>query len=205
MIEVSIVVPTRNRAARLAPFFEAIDRLGIDGVRSELVMVDNGSTDGTFETFQEWVAGRPGLRMVREDLPGSGVARNRGWRAATGAIVAMLDDDCYAQPGFIEAFVQVFQETRRSVGAEAGFSCTTRWTNPSRSTSATMSGTIPPDATCHVARSTGRISPSAARSWSRSADSIHALVREPHSAARTSTPWPGRPGQVGMGSSIRVR
>lgn len=110
MLELSIVVPTRNRAARLAPFLEAIDRLGVDGVTSELVMVDNGSSDGTLETFQAWAAGRPGLSMVREDLPGSGVARNRGWRAAKGAIVAMLDDDCYAQPGFIESYVQVFRE-----------------------------------------------------------------------------------------------
>lgn len=113
MIELSIVVPTRNRADRLAPFLDAIDGLGVDGVRSEFVMVDNGSTDGTEETFLAWVAGRPGMRMVREDLPGSGVARNRGWRAATGKIIAMLDDDCYAQPGFIESFIQVFRENPR--------------------------------------------------------------------------------------------
>lgn len=110
MIELSIVVPTRNRADRLVPFFEALDRLGFDGVKSELVMVDNGSSDGTEATFLAWAAGRPGLRMVREDIPGSGAARNKGWRSAQGAIVAMLDDDCYVQPGFIESYIQIFAE-----------------------------------------------------------------------------------------------
>jgi len=113
MIDISLVVPTRNRADRLGPFFAAIDQLGIDGVRSELVMVDNGSSDGTRAAFDAWVAGRPGLRMVREERPGSGMARNKGWRAAQGAIIAMLDDDCYAQPGFLESYRQVFAENPR--------------------------------------------------------------------------------------------
>lgn len=110
MLDISLVVPTRNRASRLQPFFEAIEALGIDGVRSELVMVDNGSSDGTAEVFAAFAAGRPGFAMVREDRPGSGVARNKGWRATKGRIIAMVDDDCYAQPGFLEAYLAVFAE-----------------------------------------------------------------------------------------------
>lgn len=88
---VTVVVCTRNRkkdlARHLGSVVGAVDssRLG-----AELVVVDNGSSDGTTELMRER---HPGARVVREEVPGLAVARNSGVRAARGTVVLFTDDD----------------------------------------------------------------------------------------------------------------
>jgi len=89
---------------------EAMDSAGIDGVTKELVLVDNASTDDTFERFTAWAARNPGIKVVQEPKPGLGRARNTGWKAASGKIIVMTDDDCYVQPGFLDLWLSVFRE-----------------------------------------------------------------------------------------------
>lgn len=73
----------------------------------EVVVVDDGHDDAT----RDAVAGLhrahpqgPVLRYLRPDIGrGPAVARNAGWRAATGAVVAFTDDDTVPQPGWLAA------------------------------------------------------------------------------------------------------
>ena len=79
----------------------------------ELVIVDNGSTDGT----AEWLRGfaeRSSLRplLVSEPKPGLGGARNAGIAKATGQIIAFTDDDCYVSPDFLIRIVEIFRDER---------------------------------------------------------------------------------------------
>ncbi len=95
MAEVSVIVPTYNRRALLA---ESLASLGAEeGVDDEIVVVDDGSTDGT----AAWLAtlGDPRIRVLSGAHAGIAAARNRGLAAARGAIVAFHDSDDLALPG----------------------------------------------------------------------------------------------------------
>jgi glycosyltransferase involved in cell wall biosynthesis len=72
----------------------------------EVVIVDDGSTDGTWTALEELATDRAGveLRPVRvERNTGPAAARNVGWRAARAPLVAFTDDDCTPQPGWLAA------------------------------------------------------------------------------------------------------
>jgi GT2 family glycosyltransferase len=94
-VRLSVVVPTRDRAAILARCLDALEGQGAD----EVVVVDDASTDGTERVLAE----RPWVRAVRREHPGgrSG-AKNSGVAAAGGDLVLFLDDDAIAQPGLVE-------------------------------------------------------------------------------------------------------
>jgi GT2 family glycosyltransferase len=87
--DVSFLVVTRNRRTSLRRCLASIDRQV--GVRTEIVVVDNGSEDGTPERLADE---RPDVRLVALDRnAGASGGRNRGLAAARGAIVITVDDD----------------------------------------------------------------------------------------------------------------
>ncbi|WP_212648238.1 glycosyltransferase family 2 protein [Deinococcus hopiensis] len=88
----SVIVATRNRAARLDALLDLL--LDLDYPRFEVVIVDNAPTDdGTERVVQARAARDARVRYVREDHPGLSNARNRGIRHARGEFVAITDDD----------------------------------------------------------------------------------------------------------------
>jgi glycosyltransferase involved in cell wall biosynthesis len=104
--EVSVVVPTHNRAASLVSTLEALAGQR-DAPPFEVVIVDDASSDDTPARIREWVAGaRFPIVALRQD-PGTGpaAARNRGWRAARGQVICFTDDDCVPQPGWMSNLV----------------------------------------------------------------------------------------------------
>jgi glycosyltransferase involved in cell wall biosynthesis len=88
--EVSVVIPTRDRWRLLSRTVACVRRQ--EGVRLEIVVVDDGSTDGTAEKLRG--LGDPRIRTVRHDHSlGLAKARNSGIGGARGAWIAFLDDD----------------------------------------------------------------------------------------------------------------
>ena len=110
-LAVSVVVPTRNRATYLEVALGSLTRQEGD-VPHELLVVDDGSSDSTGA-----VAERAGARTLRLD-PGRGLnaARNAGIAATSGEVVAFVDDDVWAPPGWLRA---VAEGARRHPGAAA--------------------------------------------------------------------------------------
>jgi glycosyltransferase involved in cell wall biosynthesis len=106
---VSLIVCTRNRAARLPAWFERLSQLEHPTEPWELILVDNASTDATPQILQHFVR-TAGIRAryVYAPLPGLGRARNAGVAAASGEILAFTDDDCYPQQDYLRALVHVF-------------------------------------------------------------------------------------------------
>jgi glycosyltransferase involved in cell wall biosynthesis len=104
MPEVSVVVATRDRPARLAALLAGLRRQRAPGA-FEVVVVDDGSGPETVSRLQaELDRGELDLRVVRHEEPrGPGAARNAGWRAARAPLVAFTDDDCVPEPGWIAA------------------------------------------------------------------------------------------------------
>jgi glycosyltransferase involved in cell wall biosynthesis len=87
-LAVSAVIPTYNRAHLLARAIDsAVTALGPG---DEVIVVDDGSTDGTVALVEGY--GGP-VRLLRVDHGGAGAARNAGYAAARGPLVAFLDSD----------------------------------------------------------------------------------------------------------------
>lgn len=101
-VPVSVVVCTRNRPEQLTRCLAALRASLRPG--DELVVVDSASTTG--ETAQ--VATAVGARLLRCDRPGSSLARNTGWRAATHGHIAFTDDDVEVEPGWAAAVSAAF-------------------------------------------------------------------------------------------------
>jgi len=110
-LEISVIVPTRNRARSLADTLASLARQSLPRSRYEVVVVDNGSTDTTAELAGSTL-GREGLhgRCVREPALGANLARNRGIEDSKGKIVAFLDDDARAEPPWLEALLSAFSD-----------------------------------------------------------------------------------------------
>lgn len=89
---VSVVICAYNAAATLDECLRHTCALDYPGL--EVIVVDDGSTDETAAIAER----HPRARLVRIDHAGLSVARNAGYEAATGAIVAYLDSDAYPSP-----------------------------------------------------------------------------------------------------------
>ena len=118
MTEVSIVICSRNRAQQLRRALDAVAQIRTQH-DWEIVVVDNGSTDETPEVIAAARASLPGLRSVVEQRRGLGAARDCGWRAARGRLVALTDDDCYVEPDYVDNVVAAFAE-RPAAGCIGG-------------------------------------------------------------------------------------
>lgn len=95
----SIVLCTKNRAHLLESALASIAAIEYPKDAFELVLVDNGSTDGTrelVEGFRTSVAFD--VRYAFEERPGLSAARNRGIREARGEYVFFTDDDQHVDP-----------------------------------------------------------------------------------------------------------
>ncbi len=100
---VSIIIPTRNRVTLLR---EAVaSALLQDYPRKEIIVVDDGSNDGT----EEFCAGLP-VQHVRLTGKGRSTARNLGVSKASGELLAFLDDDDLWPEGSLAARVRRWKE-----------------------------------------------------------------------------------------------
>src|SRR5580765_3516312 len=104
--EVSIVMPCLNEAETLAACIQKA-RQGLDsaGVRGEVLIADNGSTDGSIE-----IAEKAGARVVRVNEKGYGSALRGGIQAAYGKYVIMGDSDMSYDFSKIDGFVEKFRQ-----------------------------------------------------------------------------------------------
>jgi O-antigen biosynthesis protein len=91
---ISVVVATYNGAATLPQCCAALERLRYPHL--ELILVDDGSTDDSAR-----IGAEHGMRVIRTENRGLAAARNTGIVAATGDIVAFVDDDAYPDPDWL--------------------------------------------------------------------------------------------------------
>jgi glycosyltransferase involved in cell wall biosynthesis len=110
---VSVVVPVRNGDNTIGDCLASILACDFPEDRREVVVVDNGSSDGTAD-----VARRFPVRYVTEPRRGHSHARNRGIQTARGEILAFTDADCTVAVNWLRELVSGFDDP--SVFAVAG-------------------------------------------------------------------------------------
>lgn len=105
--EIAVVIPTRDRAARLASLLDALRAQTLDRERFEAVVVDDGSTDETAELLRaEREVEALALAVVDGRGAGPAAARNLGWRHARAPLVAFTDDDCEPTAAWLERLLE---------------------------------------------------------------------------------------------------
>ncbi len=97
----SVVIPTFNRESLIRQTLESV--AGQLGQGFEVIVVDDGSSDGTCQIVEEFRS----VRLIRQQNAGPGAARNRGVREATGTYIAFLDSDDLWFPWTLEILKQV--------------------------------------------------------------------------------------------------
>jgi glycosyltransferase involved in cell wall biosynthesis len=123
-IEVSVVIPTCGRPALLARCLAAVLAQRVCGGAFEVVVVDDGHDDTTRAAVEALApaGGAPALRYLRPARGrGPAVARNAGWRAAQGSLIAFTDDDTIAEPGWLAAGVAALRDP--AIAAVCGKVC----------------------------------------------------------------------------------
>jgi mycofactocin system glycosyltransferase len=105
---VTIIVPVYNRAQGIGDCLEALLALDYPEDKREIIVVDDGSQDGTPDQVRNYPVKLVALARNR----GQSAARNIGAAAAQGEILAFIDSDCIADPQWLWELVPYFQDER---------------------------------------------------------------------------------------------
>lgn len=103
---VSIVIPTYNRLSRLKQVLSAIEQQTYPLSKIEVVVVSDGSTDGTDEYLRQANTSL-NLRFVPQQNAGPAAARNNGFRSASGEYILFIDDDVIPAPNLVAAHMEL--------------------------------------------------------------------------------------------------
>ena len=109
--KISVVIPAYNEEAWIERAVQSVKQQDYPG-EFEIIVVDNGSTDKT-----ALIATRCGTRVVYEPKRGPSAARNAGYNAAQGEIIAFMDADSFAPPDWLRSFLKPFLDPKNVVVA----------------------------------------------------------------------------------------
>ena len=112
MLDISIIIPTLNRARLIHRTLEAAANVLQRGRCGEILVVDSSSNDETAAVFREFQARFPRCewRYIHEPLPGLLSGRHRGAKEARGGILAYVDDDVLLSPTWLLGLEEAFAD-----------------------------------------------------------------------------------------------
>jgi glycosyltransferase involved in cell wall biosynthesis len=102
-MRVSFLVPAFNEARTIREVLERIDALEVE---SQVVVVDDGSTDGTADVVAEYAGGRDDIVLVRQPNRGKGAAVRAAIARADGDISVIQDADMEYDPADVPALIE---------------------------------------------------------------------------------------------------
>ena len=118
---ISVVVPIKNEAGNIAPLVDELERALKPIGAFEVIYVNDGSTDASFETLQGLLRNRPWLRVFsHQTSAGQSAAVRTGAKAARADIVATLDGDGQNDPAYIPELRRRLIEGGDAMGLAAG-------------------------------------------------------------------------------------
>ena len=107
---ISVIVPIYNVAGQVARCIDSLRAQTHADI--DVLMIDDGSTDGSGEIAQRTAGDDPRFRLVRQDNGGLSAARNRGLELARGALVAFVDGDDRVAPDFLEVMARALSAAK---------------------------------------------------------------------------------------------
>ncbi len=117
MPELSVIIPTYNNREILQKTLRTLFEQTLSLARYEIVVLDDGSTDGTAEMVQTLAASVP-LTYRWQENQGRAAARNAGSRLARGRILLYLDADILAGPDLLERHYRFYAAHRGPIGVQ---------------------------------------------------------------------------------------
>lgn len=111
MLNASIIVCTHNRADLLAEAMEGVSRMIVPDSATELIVVDNASSDDTHAVYDAHEKSIPiPSRYIYEETLGLSAARNRAVAEAKGDVLAFLDDDAIPEPDWLVGLLACYRD-----------------------------------------------------------------------------------------------
>ena len=105
---VSIIIPIHNTARCLDRCVESALQQSYRNI--EVLLIDDGSTDGSGKLCDDWAERDARVRVIHKDNKGAAAARNSGIEAARGAYLAFFDSDDYADPDMIRKLYHALRD-----------------------------------------------------------------------------------------------
>lgn len=117
MNTVSVIIPTYNRLNTLRRVLQGLEAQTYPQTQFEVIVVSDGSTDGTDEFLADYAAAGPSflVRPLRQDNQGVAAARNHGIAAAEGEIILFLDDDVVPASNLIAEHLRLHRERPQGI------------------------------------------------------------------------------------------
>jgi len=117
---VSAIIPTFNRLEKLKNAIRSLQRQTSPVESLEIIVVDDGSTDGTLDWLTKAASELQNLRVLTQEHAGPAVARNLAARAAEGAVLLFIGDDILASEQLVETHLGVFEKMGTNVAVQGG-------------------------------------------------------------------------------------
>lgn len=117
MAEICVIICTFNRCNYLPKLIESLKTQTLPRELFEILIIDNNSTDDTRKVVNTFQESTPNLRYVFEPRQGLSIARNRGLRETESPLVVYIDDDAYAEPQWLDSFIESFGKDNKIVCA----------------------------------------------------------------------------------------
>ncbi|NMW20971.1 MAG: glycosyltransferase family 2 protein [Chlorobiaceae bacterium] len=119
--EISVIMPTFNRARYLENAVESVVAQSFDNW--ELLIVDDGSSDNTFETLNPYIERYPHIRYMKHKNRKSALSRNAGIQASFGRYITFLDSDDFYLENHLETRIDILEENQEVSLLSGGFLC----------------------------------------------------------------------------------
>jgi glycosyltransferase involved in cell wall biosynthesis len=114
---ISVIVPAHNRQKPLQALLARLEQQDYPTDRFEIIVVDDGSTDGTADLLRQSAA-ESRLQLLRQARQGPGAARNAGAQIARGEVLAFTDSDCLPEPGWLSALARACEPPVAAAGGQ---------------------------------------------------------------------------------------
>ncbi|TAL62347.1 MAG: glycosyltransferase family 2 protein [Bacteroidetes bacterium] len=110
MKKLSIVIPAYNEKVMIEKVIESVEKQKVPGWEKEIIIVDDGSTDGTEEVLKKFA--KKYTIILQKVNQGKGAALQEGFKQATGELIIIQDADFEYTPRDYEQLLYPFENTR---------------------------------------------------------------------------------------------